>query len=1228
MKRNYLMVLIGFFVCSLFTFTASGDPNLGPFINDAETLLLYHMDETSGTSILDSSSAARHGEMSADLAAQAGNRIAGQTGFDNAIYIEQAVSKSRSVDWSDSINAMPLGDSNEFTIEAWINPTGFAANEYLFAFGPGIGSAVSLRWDPTLVSNATSIDELNVVTYSLGSYQDETITLSDTLQAGIWQHLALIYKETDATNARYEIYKNGIMIGSLNIAYQIENNAEEMHIGHIPAGAWYQQYRGEIDEFRVSLGARDWTIPQVPLPELGPFFDDADTMLLYHVDEPNGATIIDASSEARNGEMSADLAAQAGNRIVGKAGFGNAVHFIQGVTTQTRIDWADEYNPIPLLSNGVFTVEAWIKPTGFAAEEYLFTLGANYGTTLSIRWDPTLTSNVTSLDRLTVGAGITDANILLSDPLQAGVWQHLALIYTETDPTNSRYDLYKNGLLVGSEVLNYHILSNPAEIHIGGYPGIVWYRQYRGDVDEFRISGIARDWTTAPTPPVTVGLYRFDTMFDDDDAPDGEYVVDDSGNDLHIKRYIGNGNFRPSLDISTLAPSGSLSLESGGGSETLSTDLFSIGRTGELTIEFWYKPLSGTSINYILNQIDITSPYNDNNSWDIYQTVPNGGNWKLAFGTKDDSGVLQTVFTPEIFNTSTGWCHIAVTVSQSGFAKIYKDGVVIASQSGITNFVSKSFPLALSGDDLYNFAGTFLIDDLRITDRVLGPGLGSGVGELAWNVSLSNAPVKYLRPADLAKQWLRTHPMMISSWAAVGGDSPADWTKYTDANFNATLSSRSGFQATIAAGVASHDIGGIRGIDGDALKTIHINSNISNLEGWLLGDEIPEPNIAEYAEVADYIRTIDPNRIIYAGLGSSGEPYIDSIVNTIEPDAVIHGWYPFANPAVLPGIDFMDGHYTELEIIRRKALEYGLPYFYYIQSFADHDGGTPYRYLPSESQLRFDLFTKLAFGVKGFIYYVFDFTQGGSLIDDALYNSNTNTTSALYAPAVTANAEVLNLGNSLRFLESTDVRFVKGQPANPAPTALTLWTAGAGGDTHLQNIQIVEQGTGKDALIGFFEDDAGQKYFMLTNVYQDQALSAAAATLNFNLTFDASVSTVWRLRRDTGVAEALTVPGSHILNISLPGGTGDLFKYDDGDFAITGCADPSHAYPTGDLTGDCRVNFLDFSVLAYNWLDEACQTPYWCENADMDMNETVTTDDLNQIVENWLECTDLLQSCN
>jgi hypothetical protein len=54
---------------------------------------------------------------------------------------------------------------------------------------------------------------------------------------------------------------------------------------------------------------------------------------------------------------------------------------------------------------------------------------------------------------------------------------------------------------------------------------------------------------------------------------------------------------------------------------------------------------------------------------------------------------------------------------------------------------------------------------------------------------------------------------------------------------------------------------------------------------------------------------------------------------------------------------------------------------------------------------------------------------------------------------------------------------------------------------------------------------------------------------------------------------------------------------------VSCCGDYKHPYPVGDLNQDCRVNFIDFAILAQNWL------------VGYDWN------DLSDLADNWLKCT-------
>ena len=71
---------------------------------------------------------------------------------------------------------------------------------------------------------------------------------------------------------------------------------------------------------------------------------------------------------------------------------------------------------------------------------------------------------------------------------------------------------------------------------------------------------------------------------------------------------------------------------------------------------------------------------------------------------------------------------------------------------------------------------------------------------------------------------------------------------------------------------------------------------------------------------------------------------------------------------------------------------------------------------------------------------------------------------------------------------------------------------------------------------------------MVTNLWHDKGLSAAAANGTVQLMLDPSILSVARLSRETGSVEQLVVTNG-TLTITLPGGTGDLLKIKDGRFS-------------------------------------------------------------------------------
>jgi hypothetical protein len=57
-----------------------------------------------------------------------------------------------------------------------------------------------------------------------------------------------------------------------------------------------------------------------------------------------------------------------------------------------------------------------------------------------------------------------------------------------------------------------------------------------------------------------------------------------------------------------------------------------------------------------------------------------------------------------------------------------------------------------------------------------------------------------------------------------------------------------------------------------------------------------------------------------------------------------------------------------------------------------------------------------------------------------------------------------------------------------------------------------------------------------------------------------------------------------------------------------------------DLNNDGIVNFSDFAIFAFYWMDDTCSGPDWCEGSDSDYSGLVDFIDLSIFTENWLWC--------
>jgi hypothetical protein len=428
------------------------------------------------------------------------------------------------------------------------------------------------------------------------------------------------------------------------------------------------------------------------------------------------------------------------------------------------------------------------------------------------------------------------------------------------------------------------------------------------------------------------------------------------------------------------------------------------------------------------------------------------------------------------------------------------------------------------------------------------------------------------RPANFGQQWVRTHPFTLMGLQ----QSPQmfDVAEHRAANMSSVLvwwANGEGKQiaAPASAGNMPWQALIVDG-EGDERDRITDYASVGNSVGWMMGDEVDGSQMPFYADLISWVKQNRPDDLVYTNAlptyaGFPDYPaYLEQVVQTMKPDILMYDHYPFVESLT------RGDYFQNMMFVRNKALEHNMPYWAFMQSSAL----AAYR-LPSKSDARMQVFTSLAAGFTGLAYFTFD--NEPSFEYASILDSAGNPTS-LYPIITNVNKEAGNLGKALRFMTSTDVKYVPGGHfdssgfvKNPVPAGMTDWTAASDPDDHILAISPAQFGAGLDGMVGFFRDDNGDEAFMLVNVYHGPSVPDASQ-LTINVRFDDSLQSILELDRLTAQQIVITIPANHQLSLLLPAGTGRLFKYNDGDFMLSEVPEPTTV--GGCLVGCFLLPFL------------------------------------------------------
>jgi hypothetical protein len=240
--------------------------------------------------------------------------------------------------------------------------------------------------------------------------------------------------------------------------------------------------------------------------------------------------------------------------------------------------------------------------------------------------------------------------------------------------------------------------------------------------------------------------------------------------------------------------------------------------------------------------------------------------------------------------------------------------------------------------------------------------------------------------------------------------------------------------------------------------------NDPNLLGYHICDEPRKQAFPNIGRVVERLREIDPERLSFVNIWPSSEgygEYIDNLLQTAKLELLSYDRYHFYN-----GYDG-GSYFYNLEIIRRFALKYDIPFCNIIQAIGTN--GTVEEDLnwrtPNEAEHRFLVYSSLAYGVHALIWFHWHGSWGltGNPDRDIIYPS-----------IQSINSEIDSLKEIMVKLTTTGVYQNKpASGANPLPPDGLINSVSANADI----------------VVGYFKDNADKEFFMLMNKnYNDSVI--------------------------------------------------------------------------------------------------------------------------------------------
>ncbi|NLH98032.1 MAG: hypothetical protein GX446_00910 [Chthonomonadales bacterium] len=291
--------------------------------------------------------------------------------------------------------------------------------------------------------------------------------------------------------------------------------------------------------------------------------------------------------------------------------------------------------------------------------------------------------------------------------------------------------------------------------------------------------------------------------------------------------------------------------------------------------------------------------------------------------------------------------------------------------------------------------------------------------------------------------------------------------------------------------------------------------------GYLIRDEPGAADFPDLRKTVDAIRAARPGKLAYINLfpnyasaqalgTTTYDEHVRRFADEVDVDVLSMDHYPIMTPTA----DGRDRYCANLETMRVHALRRGIPHwnFFNVMPFGPHSD-------PTEAQLRWQVFTSLAYGSRGVLYFCYwtprgdEFPKGGAII------TADGRRTRHYDQARRINQTLNALGPTIMKLTSTGTLRVKpdADPAEPLAAPVKSLSAG-------------------DYLLGLFKHEDGRIGLLINNY-------SIAYTAWPTVEFAAPLDQVREVSPATGAEievrdDSPDMPG---LQISLDAGEGRLF---------------------------------------------------------------------------------------